>query len=233
MLQMAPVTIFTRVVYGSRAKFKHEGLNERSILDYIISSKTLYHGIHKIKIYEDGQYKVKGKVPSDNNSILVEIKIPMKLNNIIKEKKWKINTANWQLYGETLESTLGKKWQNFHNNHDLQTKYDLYINAVLETAKSVIGEKSVPTQYINKTLKIARNERRMCKILYETALKNKDRNNSKVELDKYIKSQQKVRRILEEITSRFIETQVKKLVTEEGLDINNLWKLRRSIARNS
>ena len=65
---------------------------EKSIIDYVITTESMATHINEVIIDEQGTHRIKGKKESDHNTIMVEFN-----TNIIKEektiKRWKLNNT--------------------------------------------------------------------------------------------------------------------------------------------
>ena len=68
--------------------------DEKSVLDYIIVTKQLYEDVHTMKIFEMGEHKVEGKIPSDHNTISLKLNVPLKLAKPTKTKYGKQKVLN-------------------------------------------------------------------------------------------------------------------------------------------
>ena len=206
--------------------------DEKSVLDYIIVTKQLYEDVLTMKIFEKGEHKVKGQIPSDHNTILLKLNVPLKLAKPTKTKIWKTKGDKWPMYRSALEIQMSNKLQEFKSANSIQMKYELFVETVLDIAKQTIGEKSVPTEYTNSILKAARSDRKLSKAKYENALKTKGRLNAEIEFQEYLQKQLKVKEIVENQVRDKIENTFNQLTLDSGINENTLWKLRKSLNRN-
>ena len=206
--------------------------DERSVLDYIIVTKQLHKDVFTMKIFEKGEHKVKGKIPSDHNTISLKLNVPLKLAKATKTKIWKTKGKKWPIYRSALEIQMRNKFQEFKSSNSVQIKYELFVETVVDIAKQTIGEKSVPTEYTNSILKAARSDRKLSKAKYENALKTKPRLNAEIEFQEYLQKQLKVKEIVENQVREKIENTFNQLTSDSGINENTLWKLRKSLNRN-
>ena len=68
--------------------------DEKSVLDYIIVTKQLYEDVLTMKIFEMGEHKVEGKIPSDHYTISLKLNVPLKLAKPTKTKYGKQKVLN-------------------------------------------------------------------------------------------------------------------------------------------
>ena len=76
------------------------------------------------------------------------------------------------IYRSALEIQMRNKLQEFKSSNNIQIKYELLVETVLDIGKQTIWEKSVPTEYTNSILKAARSDSKLSKEKYEKCCKN-------------------------------------------------------------
>ena len=82
----------------TRVNTRHS--NQRSILDYLISSKSLTPSITKMTIDDEAEYyRLQGKNRTDHNSIIIDINLQISITEPCPQQVWKLNKeSNWHQF---------------------------------------------------------------------------------------------------------------------------------------
>ena len=89
----------------TRINTKNE--NEKSVLDYVICSESMFNSVVNMKIDEKGDYKPRGKKCTDHNTIIIDSILPVKIKPRVSKQKWNISTkTNWAVFQEELTQEL-------------------------------------------------------------------------------------------------------------------------------
>ena len=93
---------------GTWTRINTKNQLQRSVIDYIITSKQLCHLITDSETDTNQTYQIKGKNPTDHNIITMSLNLELKQK---KEtcKKWRKGTeAQWEQYNQELQQQLEK-----------------------------------------------------------------------------------------------------------------------------
>ncbi len=163
---LTPIT--TNADHGHWTRVNRCNTNEKSIIDYILTTKEIskYKGITTID--EEGQLRIKGKNETDHNTIVTNFKI----NNQRKPEyieRWKKGTKEtWEEYN--------RKFQRKHHEGALRTEnYEEMEKTIIETLESTVGKTRTR---IDKPKKTKNNE---------TKLQNRRRKEAKQNSKKHAK----------------------------------------------
>ena len=82
---------------------------ERSVIDYMISTQELYNEITDMTVDEEECYKLTGKTPSDHNTIILNTSvIPVHKMKENRKVKWRITSeTDWKKYRGEATNGLG------------------------------------------------------------------------------------------------------------------------------
>lgn len=186
-----------------------------------------------MQIDEQGVYKIKGKKPTDHNTITVECELP-KLDNKQKKrnnkKRLKINEkSNWAEYRRKLQDQeLTKKVKRAEH------KYEYLYNQMWNAAEESIGYRKPPKSSKIKTKEIqkAREQRKHAKALYEQTIPSGIEDEIEKTKKEYIENQTQVRELVEEYHTKKIQKTINSLMKGKGNDPNLLWKIKKAIEHN-
>ena len=101
-------------------------------------------------------------------------------------------------------------------------------NIIREAAKKKIGFRKPKVTPNNPQLQRVRHERKIHKKEYDQAICTGNHTAIKESLTKYVKAQKQVKELLEEAIKETLEYQVNKLRRRTRVDMDTLWKIRRS-----
>ena len=79
---LEPVSI--KPEYVDYTRQNRNNINEKSVIDYVVSTPSIAHNFKEIITDTKGVYRIKGRKESDHNTILMEVEM-----NLAKEKKKK------------------------------------------------------------------------------------------------------------------------------------------------
>ena len=210
---------------GLWTRQKRTNPNEKSIIDYILTTENISNNIRELNIDEKGTLRLKGRKESDHNTITLEIdtRIP---KTETKTTKWKLdNKQGWIQFNQIMNNRAEEL-----KNMDYQT----YINETRKILKQTIGEKTITTGRYSrretKATKEARNSVKQLKKQYNQAILTKDENNIRTNLDTLRKAQTNLRDKIEESEKIFTEEELNKMKSEGGTKSNAFWKHRARIS---
>jgi hypothetical protein len=129
---------------GMWTRVNRKNPNEKSVIDYIITSKALLDQIIESSTDEAGILLIQGKNPTDHNTITVTINTKTK-NETKKSKRWKKgDEKQWKQYNEEIT----KEWALLKPRNRNTSKLQEIITKSMSTN---IGTKTI---YPNKKIKI-------------------------------------------------------------------------------
>ncbi len=211
---------------------------EKSVIDYIISTKEEPELINHIEIDDNYIYQVKNdnyKNPegvivtgkqSDHNTIITTINMKTKTKGNPR-KNWKRgNESKWKKYNQTLQKI--NKNKKIYEYEDLE-------NAIITAMKKEIGTKTTnPNRKPKDTddIKEAKKKKKPARKEFEKAIREK--NDSIPELKKrYIEMQKTLQRIIQQNEATKIKQIYQTILDEGGSKSQSFWKARRRIKKSN
>ena len=178
---------------GKWTRINTKNENEKSIIDYTLSTQALYTNINAIIIDEEENYKLNGKSKTDHNSIIIEIN---KITSTVKKKvdnyQWKINSnTNRTRFRETMQNNIVN---NKPRNYEELEK--IIIQTAIEEIRIIQNKNN--EVYTNKEIKETQKLKVKTKKEYEMTIRMKNREQIKNKLDQYKKHQINLTNILKD-----------------------------------
>ena len=141
--------------------------DQKSIIDYVFMTPSLAKNVKKVKVDEEGIYRIKGKSKTDHNTILVEVEL-----NIQKEKKqikrWNINNKEgWEKYNNEFKRRY--KNENPKTSKEIQKLITSTMRYTIGQTTITIGDKRKKE---TEKIRQLRKERKIARKDFENALKN-------------------------------------------------------------
>ena len=175
---------------GKWTRINSKNKEEKSILDYVITTKEVYQQTENMIIDEQELLKLSGSKPSDHNTILLEINIPKIRSTTKKKEIWKINkNTKWAEYRKELEQELHQSSSSFQGNTNVQKQYEYIIKAILKSVENIIGRTKIPSKPKNMHLNKARERRNLLEKEYNRAIQSNIPQLILETKEKYIESQ--------------------------------------------
>ena len=208
---------------------------ERSILDYAIVSQNLSDSILSMTIDDQQLYKIKGTCPTDHNTILLDILCEKVKSKSLNITGWKINeSTNWSDFSNNLSFYSTK--QVLQSEASLTNIYDTWVKEVTEAASKTIGTFSMNPSRTDPLLRtpsilLARSNKRAARKNYSISIKSKNQSNIKSALQEYHKSQENLRRLLDEQKAKIQENQLDSIIKTGGTRSKKFWTFVRQSKR--
>ena len=170
---------------------------EISAIDFVLASEVAEKWITKVIIDEDELYKIKGKLNTDHNTILIEIKVPnMEKLKTEKITKWNIRAPSekWADFSDKLRLNLEKATNELSDpTIPFDTKYKRWYDGIEQMARQTIGKTTIKNKRCSKPTDEMRQLREQKK-----SLKNEIQNEKNQEEKEKLKA--KYREIQDRIT---------------------------------
>ena len=94
---------------GNCTRVNRKKADEKSVIDYILTTPGIAKSIQTLIIDEEGHLRVKGKHETDHNTILMSIKINDPREPTYRES-WKTdNREGWKQFNKTVQEKRNKK----------------------------------------------------------------------------------------------------------------------------
>ena len=214
---------------GSWTRVNRKKVNERSIIDYIITSKALSNQITESSTDENCSLLIQGKNPTDHNTLTATLSIKTKTVTK-KSKRWKKGDEDqWKQYNEEVK----KKWALLES----QERNINQLQGIIK--KSMISNIGTRTIYPNKKIKIqnkdieeAKKHRKCLKTEFSVACKNNQSDTMEIKT-KYIEAQKQVRKLIEQEHQTQIRKTTNQLIKQGGANSNMFWKLRKQLLNHN
>ena len=200
---------------------------EKSIIDYIITTEGIANHINEINIDEEGTYRTKGKKESDHNTILMEINISTQKEKKIL-KRWNLdNKEGWSEFNEKLKTR--------YENNDPQTHEELQ-STIKSIMKKTVGQTTIRTgsnkPKESSELKQLRIEKKVAHKSYQYALKH-NREAIPQKMKNYFKTQKDLKEGIEKSTKLKTQHKLEKMIKEGKLNAINFWKIKSKTEKSS
>ena len=199
---------------------------ERSVIDYIITSHNITNNIIESMTDNLDLYIIKGKNRTDHNVITATIRTNVK-QTTNKIKRWKRRTQEqWNQFNRELTT----EWNKLNENDKTYQNLDHLIKKSLA---NTIGEITINTnskrKVNNDEIKQAKAKRKTKKKIYQQACMTGNIEYIKDTKDQYVKAQRKVSELIKKETNKRTTQLIDKIVTEGGANSNTFWRIRKKL----
>ena len=199
---------------------------ERSEIDYAITTENMWHSVRKMVIDEEEEFKLKGKKPSDHNTMIIELELQAhQKRRENKLRKLKINNKTpWEEFRRK-----ARELDIYEYNYEIAMKS---LNEIIDNTIGWIDYK--PKKKIrNKEIQTARNQRRKSKIRYEKAINGKNEEEIRKTLREYKHWQEQVKNEIVKEDQRRMENIISRMTRDNPEDRYLFWKIKRIINREN
>ena len=129
---------------GKITRCNTKNISENSAIDFVITSPTVATWIKQMEIDEEGIMKVKGKNPTDHNTITIELHIP-KIHHQQKQKQtiWNLRASEtkWDNFAyELIKRSDAATEIMLKPEVDFQRRYDRWFKELEKAAWASIGK---------------------------------------------------------------------------------------------
>ena len=216
--------ISTTAHKGNWTRVNRQKPTERSIIDYILTTKGIADKTTEIIIDEEGIMRLKGKKESDHNTIMMTTTMPMAPVKT-KRRIWNLNNREgWKEYNIQLQRAT--------TDHK---DYGQMERTIIETMKNTIGQTTITVgkykQKESETIKNLRSTKKQRRKEFERACRTNSENKGTT-LANYIEAQRQLKEAIEEHNKEEVQQNIKKTIEEGGAKSQNFWKTRRKILGN-
>ena len=126
------IPISTKAHFGLWTRVNRNNTEERSVIDYIITTEAKERNTTSLTIDEEGTLRIKGKKESDHNTILMAIKV----NNPRKREY----ITNWKLDNKEGWNQFNKKIKEENNQSELSKQdYADTERIIIKTMEETVG----------------------------------------------------------------------------------------------
>ena len=225
MNQLEPVSLTSKS--GKWTRQNRHKIEEKSIIDYVLTTKSLAEQINEITVDECGTHRIKGKKETDHNTIMLDVNMEIiKENKLIK--RWKLNNKEgWKNYNEELQ----KEYQ----ENEPKSQEELQ-NLIKKVMKKTIGQVTIKIRN-NKMkekdrIKELRKLKNNTKKEYEHAIKSA-RENIPEKQQKYFVAQKKLKEEIEKAQKEITKKKLEKLAEEGNTKSITFWKMKAQTEKQS
>ena len=218
------IPISTKAHYGLWTRVNRNNTEERSVIDYIITTETIERNTTSLIIDKEGTLRIKGKKESDHNTILMAIKV----NNPRKREyitKWKLeNKEGWNQFN--------KKIKEKNNQSELSKRdYEDTERTIIKTMEETVGRQKTrvdkPPIPKSDEIKTAKNARKIAKKEFQGACRSGTQQEKEKTKIAYMGTQEIVRSLIEQHMEKQTEKRIKKLTEKAKIDPNIIWQARK------
>ena len=203
--------------------------NEKSAIDFVVSTPEMEKNLISMIIDEEGSYKIKGKHETDHNTIITLFQLPnYHKPTVTQNSKWRINAPeeNWKLFNEDLTILSTKMNDIFSKNAPINEIYNKWLKRVEDIARKDIGRTTIRTtvrteRFSDTVVNLRRTKREMKKELKGAC----ERRVEKVKEFKVIQEQIRI-----QITNeRAIKIQKRLNIISQDHSRNAFWRERKKL----
>ena len=218
------IPISTKAHYGLWTRVNRNNTEERSVIDYIITTETIERNTTSLIIDKEGTLRIKGKKESDHNTILMAIKV----NNPRKREyitKWKLeNKEGWNQFN--------KKIKEENNQSELSKRdYEDTERTIIKTMEETVGRQKTrvdkPPIPKSDEIKTAKNAWKIAKKEFQGACRSGTQQEKEKTKIAYKGTQEIVRSLIEQHMEKQTEKRIKKLTKKAKIDPNIIWQARK------
>ena len=222
---LVPISIYSDK--GTWTRVNRNNPNERSVIDYTITTPSLMDNVIYHIIDEEGKARIKGRKETDHNTFLMAFRRNIQ-RKTTRTKKWKLkNKEGWENFNKVMT-------QKVKTNEP--TNYEELVTTIHETLHETIGTVTVKTGAYkypeNPETKALRNNKRETRKEFERA----DPTNKplkKAKLDKYLAAQAELRSAIEEQERSRVTKQLQELIEGGGTKSQKFWDIRRRLTKGN
>ena len=209
----------------------------KSILDYALCSPPLLENIRHMLIDEEGHYRLRSKVPTDHNTILIALDVQIIIKPPTQTVSWNIyETTDWGVFEEAIKDTLSTAHEDTGNN--IQRMYDSWERQIIQAAKVSIGyrvsKRGTPISK-SKSVKLARMQKKAAKSAFNKYKSTKDPTVEDPERDRlyteYRNKHDALLQVIQKEETERAQRTVKMISEDGGVNSKKFWTLRRQVMR--
>ena len=223
----------TQACKGLWTRVNTKNHEERSVLDYALSSKSLETQVKSMTIDEEGHHRLEGANPTDHNTITLQVSTNIAHQTPIYEPQWKLRDANWPTFTEQLNQEL----QGFQGMADPDQELNQLHGILMSTAEQVIGKtrgfKSTDSVMRTEKVQACKEKKRHAKKAYDHSLRIGEENDIHNSLKKYRESQRDLIDAINTEKAEMVERMLKKMNQDGGTNSKQFWNIRRKGKKNN
>ena len=198
---------------------------QKSIIDYVFMTPKIAKNVKKVKVDEEGIYRIKGKSKTDHNTILVEVEL-----NIQKEKK---QVKRWNINNKEGWEKFNNEFKRRYRNGNPKTSKEIQ-KLITSTMRYTIGQTTITIgdnrRKETEKIRQLRKERKQARKEFEAALKdNRDQIEGKLKniFEKQEELLQEIEKELKNETKKKLENYAK----EGASRTVSFWKQKNDIEK--
>ena len=225
------------VCTGVWTRINTKNVNQKSILDYALASKSLTPFVTEMLIDEEEEYKLFGKNKSDHNTIILKINLQTCYDTSNTHiETWKFNsTTDWSTFDNCVRHN--ETICNLHKSTSCMTEYfQSWHTEVHTSALDVIGKwkiSNINQRPSNPILKTAMANKSCARKLYELAIRVHDTKNMQSLLNNYKMHQTTVRETILSIEATRTDRFLKHMLDTGGVNSKCFWNIKRRICQSN
>ena len=210
---------------GKITRVNRSKTDEKSAIDFLLTSRNITHEVKEMIIDEDGNFLLSGKSPSDHNSIVMTLHMEDNFERTTQPKvvKWRLSAPDelWNDFEQRLHDTRSKSSEIIHNNDGtIDSNYATWTREIEKIAFGTIGKTTIKPCKQNresKEIKELRLKKRQAKKVFE---KETDFLIKGDKLQKYYQIQVEIRNLIDKENQTNIQKKFDRMMSQEY----GLWK---------
>ena len=219
---------------GKITRQNTKNLQEKSAIDFVITSEMAEKWIQKMKIDEKGIAKIKGKQASDHNTITLELNIKnIDRSHVVKRTIWNLKAPEekWKAFQENIWKNIGKAQVILGDEClSMDEKYKKWTKVIEESAWKTIGKTTLTIGNLEKFSDEVEKLRKQKGPLKKEIQTERNEMEKQMLIDQYKNLQDEIRKLIVEERTEKIRQKFNKIIADKTR--TTFWKEKRAAARN-
>ena len=204
---------------------------EQSAIDFIVTSQECATWLHQMTIDEKGEIKVRGKNPTDHNTIMVQLLIPkVDRKQVIKQTHWNLRASEtkWKNFSLQLERRCENAYKIMLNpDANFHERYRKWSNEYKRAAWASIGKTTIKQ---NSKAPLSFKVKKLMQQKNDIKRKISGSSNSIILSAQYIKKRDEIRNQIAKEKTEKAEKTFQRIIKDRSGKL--FWKEKRRMTQN-
>ena len=224
----------TEKCMGKVTRVNTKNDTEISAIDFVVVSEGAKSWVKSMVIDEDGLFKVKGRNPSDHNTIAIEMNIcGTYYPKIVKKTCWNIYAPDtkWNSFSNEINQRYTKSKTIISDTSvDINIRYKKWFLELENAARKTLGKTTIKEGQNEKPSAVIRQFNQQKKQLKTTIQTEQDARKKELLIHEYKMLQEKTKEQITAEKTEKIKERFEKIVSEPSR--HTFWKEKKKVTRN-